>query len=115
MCTDIVLCIPWVLCYYSPHTSPHSQVGTDENVSLGDDEIDKMVVLRMNREFMKFGRQYYSHRLNEPFGKFGIVLTVESNIQMARLTLTLTHTMTEIRSHCSEGGKGWGLSSSLFS
>jgi len=33
----------------------------------------------------------------------------------ARLTLTLTHTVTEIRSHCSEGGKGWGLSSSLFS
>jgi len=31
------------------------------------------------REFMKFGRQYYAHRLNEPFGKFGIVLNVESN------------------------------------
>ena len=26
-----------------------------------------------------------------------------------------THTVTEIRGHCSEGGKGWGLISSLFS
>jgi len=25
-----------------------------------------------------------------------------------------THTVTEIRGHCSEGGKGWGLGSSLF-
>jgi len=30
-------------------------------------------------------------------------------------TLTLLHTVTKIRSHCSVGGKGWGLSSSLFS
>ena len=60
---------------------------TDGNVSLGDDEIDKLVVLRMNREFMKFGRQYYAHRLNEPFGKFGTVLTVESNIQMGAVDL----------------------------
>ena len=28
---------------------------------------------------------------------------------------TPTHTVTEIRGHCSEGGRGWGLSSSLFS
>jgi len=28
---------------------------------------------------------------------------------------TPTHTVTEIRGHCSEGGKGWGLSSLLFS
>jgi len=87
MCTDILLCIPWVLCYCSPHTPPHSQVVTDGNVSLGDDEIDKLVVLRMNREFMNFGRQYYAHRLNEPFGKFGTVLTVESNIQMGAVDL----------------------------
>ena len=60
---------------------------TDGNFSLGDDEIDKLVVLRMNREVMKFGRQYYVHRLNEPFGKFGTVLTVESNIQMGAVNL----------------------------
>jgi len=48
MCTDILLCIPWVLCYYSPHTPPHSQVVSDGNISLGDDKIDKLVVLRMN-------------------------------------------------------------------
>jgi len=87
MCIDILLCIPWVLCYYSSHTPPHSQVVTDGNVSLGDDEIDKLVVLRMNQEFMKFGRQYYAHRLNEPFGKFGTVLTVESNIQVGAVDL----------------------------
>jgi len=87
MCTDILLCIPWVLCYYSPHTPPHSQVVSDRNVLLGDDEIDKLVVLRMNREFMKFGRQYYAHRLNEPFGKFGTVLTVESNVEMGAVDL----------------------------
>jgi len=78
MYTDILLCIPWVLCYYSPHISPPSQVVSDENVSLGDDEIDKLVVLCMNQKFMKFGRQYHAHRLNEPFGKFGTVFTVDS-------------------------------------
>jgi len=87
MCTDILLCIPWVLCYYSPHTPPHSQVVTDGIVLLGEDEIDKLVVLCMNQELMKFGRQYYAHCLNEPFGKFGTVLTVESNIQMDTVDL----------------------------
>ena len=87
MCTDNLLCIPWVLCYYSPRTPPHSQVVTDGIVSLGDDEIDKLVVLRTNREFMKFGRQYYAHRLNEPFGKFETVLTVESNVEMGAVDI----------------------------
>ena len=87
MCTDILLCIPWVLCYYSPHTPPHWQVVSDGNVSLGDDEIDKLVVFRMNREFMKFGRQYYAYRLTEPFGKFGTVLTVESNVEMGAVDI----------------------------
>ena len=36
----------------SPHPT-HSQVVSDGNVLLGDDEIDKLVVLRMNWEFMK--------------------------------------------------------------
>ena len=60
---------------------------TDGNVSLGDDKIDKLVVLRMNRVWMKFGRQYYAHRLNEPFGKFGTVLIVESNVEMGEVDL----------------------------
>jgi len=60
---------------------------SDANVSLGEDEIDKLVVLRMNREFMKFGRQYYAHRLNQPVDKFGVVLTVESNIEMGVVDL----------------------------
>jgi len=60
---------------------------SDGDVSLGDYEIDKLVVLCMNREFMKFGRQYYAHRLNEPFVKFGTILTVESNIEMGAVDL----------------------------
>jgi len=52
-----------------------------------DDEIDKLVVLRMNREFMKFGRQNYAHDLNEPFDKFGTVLTVESNLEMGAVDI----------------------------
>jgi len=60
---------------------------SDGNVSLGDDKIDKLVVLRMNRGFMKFGRQYYARRLNEPFGKSGTVLTVESNLEVGAVDL----------------------------
>jgi len=51
------------------------------------DEIDKLVVLRMDQEFMKFGRQYYAHCLNEPFGKFGTVLTGESNVEMSAVDI----------------------------
>jgi len=36
---------------------------------------------------MKFGRQYYAHRLNEAFVKFGTVLTVESNVEMGAVHL----------------------------
>ena len=36
---------------------------------------------------MNFGRQYYAHRLNEPFGKLGTVLTVESNVEMGVVDL----------------------------
>jgi len=60
---------------------------SDGNVSLGDDEFDKLAVLRMNREFIKFGRQYYAHCLNEPFGKFGTVLTVDSIVEMGMVDL----------------------------
>ena len=87
MRTDNLLCIPWVLCYYSPHTPPHSQVVSEANVLLGDDEIDKLVVLRMNQEFIKFGCQYYAHCLNEPFGKFKTVLTVKSHIEMGAVDM----------------------------
>jgi len=60
---------------------------SDGNVSLGHDKIHKLVVLRMNRVFMKFGSWYYAHRLKEPFGKFGTVLTVESNVEMGVVDL----------------------------
>jgi len=87
----MITCVLTFYCVFHGYCSttlpPHSQVVSDGNVSLGDDEIDKLVVLRVNREFMKFGRQYYAHRLNEPFGKFGTVLTVESNLEMGAVDL----------------------------
>jgi len=73
----------WTTTLPTPHPTHRSWV----NVSLGDDEIDKLVVLCMNREFMKFGRHYYAHRLNEPFDIFGTVLTVESNVDMGVVDL----------------------------
>ena len=36
---------------------------------------------------MRFGRRYYALRLNEPFGKFGTVLTVEINVEMGAVDL----------------------------
>ena len=75
---------------------------SDGNVLLGDDEIDKLVVSRMNREFMKFERHYYAHRLNEPFGMFGTVLTIESNVEMGVVDLdSLKLGVTVVR-----GGRG---------
>jgi len=67
MCTDILLCIPWVLCYYSSHTPPHSQVVSDGNVLLCDDEINILV--------------------NEPFGKFKTVLTVKSHVKVGAVDI----------------------------
>ena len=42
----------------------------------------ELIVLRMNQEFMEIGRQYYFRRLIEPFGKFGTILNVESDVKM---------------------------------
>ena len=36
---------------------------------------------------MKFGRQSFAHRLNVPFGMFGTVLTVESNIEVGSVEI----------------------------
>ena len=42
-------------------------------------------VLRSSSEWT--GRQFYAHRLNEPFVKFGTVLTVESNVEIVAVNL----------------------------
>jgi len=39
----------------------------------------------------------------------------QSRFSHQQKTLTLTHTVTEIRGHCNEWGKGWGLGSWLLS
>ena len=73
---------PWVPYFFSPHRLFHSQVVSDGNIMLTDEEVDKLEVLCMIRGFVKFGRKYYSHRLNEPFGRFGTVRTVKSNVEL---------------------------------
>ena len=46
---------------------------------------------------MKFERHYYAHRLNEPFGMFGTVLTIESNVEMGVVDLDSEgHSMPEL-------------------
>jgi len=59
---------------------------------------------------------YHSHSLKIPWWWGGSITPVTIfPPQKKRLTLIPTHTVTEIRGHCSEGRKGWGLSLSLFS
>jgi len=65
-----------------PHRLFHSQVVSDGNIMLTDEEVDKLEVLCISRGYVKFGRKFYSHRLNEPFGKFGTVRTVKSNVEL---------------------------------
>ena len=52
------------------------------------DEIDKLVVLRMDQEFMKFGASTtLIVWMNLQVGKFGTVLPVESNIEMGAVDI----------------------------
>jgi hypothetical protein len=44
----------------------------------------------------------------------GVLTVWIQNQKKKKRNGTPTHTVTEIRGHCSEGGKGWGLSSSIF-
>jgi Rad3-related DNA helicase len=52
--------------------SAGNQVVVAGNTMLSDDYIKKLVVLRMNREFMKFMRREYTLNLHQ-FEKFGSV------------------------------------------
>ena len=56
-----------------------NQIVTTGNTSLGDDLVDKMVVLRMNRNFMKFMQLKYPTILKQKFPTFGTVITVTDN------------------------------------
>ena len=39
------------------------------NTLLSDDELEMLVVLRMNREFMRFMREFYSNEAKQEFGQ----------------------------------------------
>ena len=42
---------------------------TEGNTVLSDEELEMLVVLRMNREFMEYMRKHYNHLTRDHFGK----------------------------------------------
>ena len=57
------------------------QVLTDGNTLLADEEINMLVTLRMNRDFMEFMREHYGEhvRKEQPFG-MTVVNDTESDL-----------------------------------
>jgi len=51
------------------------QVLTSGNSLLSSDEVEMLVILRMNEEFMRFMRMYYSDAVKEAFGMFVLDIT----------------------------------------
>ena len=41
---------------------------TEGNTLLGDEELEMLVILRMNRKFMEFMRKHYNHLTKDHFG-----------------------------------------------
>ena len=58
-----------------------NQIFTAGNTSLEDDLVDKTVVLRMNKNFMKFMNLNYPWILKQRFPTFGTVISVADNGQ----------------------------------
>ena len=58
-----------------------NQIVTTGNTSLGDDLVDKTVVLRMNQNFMKSMNLNYAWILKQRFATFGTVISVADNKQ----------------------------------
>ena len=54
-------------------------VMTDGNTLLGDEELDMLVTLRMNREFIEWARQKYAHLLSKSFNTDEIPLKENEN------------------------------------
>ena len=52
-------------------------VCTKNNSLLSDDEIDKVVTLRMNRDFMEFMRAYYPDVIKSTHPKYGSLITAD--------------------------------------
>ena len=42
---------------------------TDGNTLLKDEELENLTLLRMNKQFMKFMRQHYSHLTRQQFNR----------------------------------------------
>ena len=49
--------------------SAAGQVLTEGNTMLKDEEMEKLTLLRMNKKFMKFMRQHYSHLIRQQFNR----------------------------------------------
>ena len=52
-------------------------VVTKDNSLLSDDEIDKVVTLRMNRDFMEYMRTYYPEVIKSVHPKYGTVIDAD--------------------------------------
>ena len=46
-----------------------NMISTDRNVLLNDDELEMLVVLKMNKEFIEFMRNNYAHEIKKKFGQ----------------------------------------------
>jgi len=55
-----------------------NQVVTFMDTLLGDGKIEKLVMCRMNRDFLVFMREHYPQVANQQF-EVGTILTVENN------------------------------------
>ena len=49
--------------------SAANMISTDSNVRLGDEEIDMLVVLKMNKKIMDFMRTNYGKEIKKEFGQ----------------------------------------------
>lgn len=46
-----------------------NMISTDRNVVLNDDELEMLVILKMNKDFIKFMRNNYAHEIKKTFGQ----------------------------------------------
>ena len=54
---------------------------TEGNTWLSDEEMEMLVMLRMNKRFIAFMRKYYPMSIGEAVPSVGTVLTEEQNVE----------------------------------
>ena len=54
---------------------------TEGNTWLSDEEMEMLVMLRMNKRFISFMRKYYPMSIGEAVPSVGTVLTEEQNVE----------------------------------